>query len=91
MSRWCSECGQDVPEKDESLEVLEPNPEPVLPAQIQTTVYLHSSKESMYEKGQELGLRGEALNLFCYCCYEVAVLIEVNTATGTYEILAVDD
>ena len=58
---------------------------------MRTNLYLHASKESNYEKGQELGLLGEPLELFTYACYEVKVTVEVNAATGAATIVAVDD
>ncbi len=54
-------------------------------------IYLHGSKESNYETGQELGLKGKALEYFCYACYEVKVTVEVNEKTGAATIVAVDD
>lgn len=57
---------------------------------MRTTIYLHSSKESNYEHGERLGLKGEALNMFMYGCYEVAVEVEVNESTGETEIISVD-
>ena len=58
---------------------------------IKTSVYLHSSKECMYDKGEELGLSKEAISdNFSYCCYEVKVNIEVNE-DGTYKILSVEE
>jgi len=53
---------------------------------IKAVVYLHSSKESMYDIGEGLGLPEEALSKFMYCCYEVKINIEVNE-DGTYKIL----
>jgi len=60
-------------------------------AKVKTVVYLHSDKESMYEHGQELGIKDKALNEFCYCCYEVGIHIEVDTKTGKYKILKAKD
>jgi len=59
-------------------------------SKILTTIYLHSSKESMYSKGRELGLTGAALENFTYCCYEVAVNLEVDKETGGYTILSAE-
>ncbi len=42
------------------------------------TVYLHSSKESMYDAGKKAGLTGDALHLFMYACNEVKVDLEVD-------------
>ena len=57
---------------------------------IRTTVYLHSDKETMHEMGVKLGLEGEALNHFRYAGYEVALGMDVDTATGNAVIVAVD-
>ncbi len=57
---------------------------------IKTSVYLHSSKDSMYDKGGELGLSEEAIEKFMGCCYELKVNIEVNE-DGTYKILSVEE
>lgn len=40
--------------------------------------YLHSDKESNYEKAAELGLSDEATDNFRYCCYEVKLTVEVH-------------
>ena len=56
-----------------------------------STIYLHGSKDVMYEKGESLGLTGEALKNFAYCCYEVELQIEVDTKTGKYKILSCKD
>ena len=52
-------------------------------------VYLHSSKESMWELGEKLGLKGEALGMFKYACCEVEVEIEVSES-GEEKIIKVD-
>lgn len=57
---------------------------------MRTTVYIHGSKEYMYDKGQELGLTGEALKNFMYTCYEVEIELEVNMETGDSKIISVD-
>jgi len=58
---------------------------------IKTSVYLHSNKEAMYDKGEELGLSKEAISdNFSYCCYEVKVDIEVYE-DGTYKILGIKE
>ena len=54
-------------------------------------VYLHSNKEDMWEKGEELGLKGKALEEFTYACYEVKIGLEVDEKTGLSEIISVDD
>lgn len=55
------------------------------------TIYLHSTKESNRDVGQELGLTGEALNGFMYACYEVKLTLEVDEVTGDSVITHVDD
>lgn len=55
------------------------------------TVFVHSDKETMYEKGEEIGLDGPALREFTYALYEVKIDIEVDTKTGKTVIVAVDD
>jgi len=52
--------------------------------------YLHSSKESMLEIGDEIGLTGKALVKFRYALYEVEFELEVNTETGLAEIISVN-
>jgi len=54
-------------------------------------MYLHSDKESNYEKGEELGLTGEALKNFAYALYEVKITLKVDTETGKYEILKAEE
>jgi hypothetical protein len=43
-----------------------------------TVFYLHSDKETNYEKAKELGLSPEATKQFAYACYEVGIMVEVN-------------
>lgn len=57
---------------------------------MKATVYLHSTKESMRDKGEQLGLKGPALENFMYACYEVEIELEVDEATGNAKIVAVD-
>jgi hypothetical protein len=59
----------------------------VIVAKIKTTLYVHSSKESMWEKGEELGLSDVALRNFCYALYEVSIPVIIDTETGNYEIV----
>lgn len=44
---------------------------------METTIYLHSRKESMYERGVELGLKGEALEYFRFACYQLIKILEL--------------
>lgn len=50
---------------------------------LQTKFYCHSSKESNYEQGEELGLKGEALDNWRYTGYEVAFDIEISEDGST--------
>lgn len=52
--------------------------------------HTHATKEGMYEKGEELGLAGEALDNFMYALHEVEFELEVDELTGEYEIISVD-
>jgi hypothetical protein len=45
----------------------------------------------MWDKGEKLGLTGEALKLFSYVGCEVKLTVEVNEETGDAVIVAVDD
>jgi hypothetical protein len=56
---------------------------------MKTTVYLHASKESMRDEGEKLGLSGDALDMFAYACYEVAINLDVSK-TGKATITHVD-
>ena len=58
---------------------------------MRTTVYLHSMKETMLEKGEVLGLDGAALDLFMYACAEVKLTLDVDVWSGDSRIVAVDD
>jgi len=49
--------------------------------------YLHSSKDTMYELGEEIGLKGKALEKFTYALYEVELKLEVESRTGKYKII----
>jgi len=63
----------------------------IVPEYVETHVYLHSNKETMIELGEEIGLVGDALDTFCYALYEVNIFLRVNTTTGTYEILYMEE
>ena len=45
--------------------------------------YLHASKEDNYDKGKELGLTGQALDDFMYCCYELEVTLVIEQDGST--------
>jgi len=51
---------------------------------------LHSSKDSNYYEGEEIGLKGEALHNFSYALYEVMFDVEVDMKTGDTIILTCD-
>ncbi len=56
-----------------------------------TTIYLHSSKDSMYDRGRELGLTEEIIEeKFRNCLYELAVEIDVFE-DGSYKIIGVKE
>lgn len=61
---------------------------------IQPTVtivlYLHSDKETAYEKAEKSGLTGDALDNAMYLGYEHKMEYEVNTVTGKGKLVAVD-
>lgn len=52
-------------------------------------VYLHSNKDSMWEKGEEVGLDEAGCKLFMYSLYEVEFDLEVSR-DGSSRIVAVD-
>ena len=54
------------------------------------TAYLHSSKDGLYEAGQEFGLKGQALYNYAHMLYEVEFELELDITTGETEILKVD-
>lgn len=49
---------------------------------IRTTIYANSGKDSMYEKGEELGLKGDALSAFAYTASEVEIEVRVDRESG---------
>jgi hypothetical protein len=51
-------------------------------------MYLHGSKETNWDIGQENGLEGEALSNFMYALYEVEFEVEVDMKTGDSKILS---
>lgn len=53
-------------------------------------IYLHGNSESLWEKGEALGLTDEALRLFSFSCYEVKIELDVDEQTGASTIVAVD-
>jgi len=68
---------------------LHTNERPIFP--LKAVVYLHSDKETLFNKGKELGLSDEAIeNNFMYCLYELKINIEVNE-DGTYKIISCEE
>jgi hypothetical protein len=57
---------------------------------MKTVVYLHSSKESMRDHGQSIGLTEDQLKNFIYACYEVAVELDVD-ASGNAKVVGAKD
>ena len=53
-------------------------------------VYLHASKESMRDYGEQHGLTGEALDYFAHACNEVRLTLAVDPATGEARIVKVE-
>ena len=60
-------------------------------AKVKTKVYLHSSKEEMLDEGVAAGLCDDALATFMYALYEVEFELEVDTVTGDYRILNIEE
>lgn len=52
-------------------------------------IYVHGSREAGYDKGEKLGLEGEALRLFSFVGYEHKMTYSVKE-TGECELVAVD-
>lgn len=75
-AKFCMNCGAELFEQTK----------PII-----TTYYLHSNKDSNYEKGEELGLDGDALVEFAYTCYEVGFKMEINPQTGKAKIVGMYD
>ena len=57
---------------------------------MRATIYLHADRASNYDKGEKLGLKGEALTSFSYACYEVKIEGDVDEKTGDFTITHVD-
>jgi hypothetical protein len=52
-------------------------------------VYLHSSKDHMWDIGERIGLTGDALMMFRHACTEVRLELDVDE-NGNAEIVRVD-
>lgn len=57
---------------------------------MRTKMYLHSSKDSNNEIGEELGLSEKAMEGFKYALYDVEFEVDVNEDDGEVTILKVD-
>lgn len=57
---------------------------------MKAVAYAHSTKESMYDLGESLGLKDGALGMFKHALTEVRFEIEIDPETGQYKILTVD-
>jgi len=55
-----------------------------------TKMYLHGDRDSAFEKGEMLGLEGEALSMFSHALTEVEFDVEVDMGTGEAKIIKVD-
>jgi len=49
---------------------------------IRTSVYIHSERDLMEEKGSELGLTGDLLTEFSHTGYEIELVIDVDPESG---------
>lgn len=54
-------------------------------------IYVHSSDETMWEKGKSLGLEGEVLSMFSHGADEFKIGLEVDTKTGLCTAVSLDD
>lgn len=57
---------------------------------INVDVFMHGNKEAMWEKGEELGLSEDALQMFKYACLEVRITLRVERETGKARIVKVN-
>ncbi len=53
--------------------------------------YVHGSKESMRDAGEQAGLSEKALGMFVFACSEIEVLLDVDEQTGKARIIKVDN
>lgn len=61
----------------------------VKPEHLTINLYAYTSEDNNYEKGEEIGLSGEALSLFRHS-HEHKMTYKVNPETGQTELIAVD-
>ncbi len=52
-------------------------------------VYVHGSRDTMFEEGEKLGLTGDALSLFSHACGEICVKLEVQE-DGNAKIIGIE-
>ena len=81
---------EKIDKKRKEIEELESELKELPPEACTIDVFLHSSKESMYEQGEQAGLSDKQMELFVYACSDVKVTLSVNEK-GEAEIIAVDD
>ncbi|MFW6242639.1 MAG: hypothetical protein ACOC2W_00610 [bacterium] len=72
---FCSTCGEKIE----------------WPEIINTTIYVHKSNESLSYEGKELGLTGDALEIFSGCCYEIGLDVEVDFKTGDVQFISMNE
>lgn len=74
---FCANCGAQLVERTEP---------------IQTTIWLHSERDSNRELGEQIGLQDEAaLRNFERACYEIGLTVEVNPDTGETWLIGIED
>ncbi len=73
--KFCYQCGAELQESKEP---------------IATTMYMHSSKESMIDVGEDIGLSEEAMKTFIYTGNEIKLEIRVHPLTGVTKCYAVN-
>lgn len=56
---------------------------------MKTTVYVHGSREAMWEAGEEIGISEKTLWTFRHALTELEVDLEVNVDDGSHEILEI--
>jgi hypothetical protein len=57
---------------------------------MRTTIYVHACRDSMWDVGDKIGLKGDAARTFSYFASELALGIEVDKKTGKATIINVD-
>ena len=54
-------------------------------------IYVHSDRDDVWNKGEELGLEDDVLQMFSHACCEVKLTVDVDLETGIATITHVDD